>query len=224
MIVRKITALLLVLVTALSLFSCDKDKGKEKDREYDEAEVLAVAAELVERSLPLNELLYGRGLECTDEGVGVYKMASAESIESFGFSTVDQMKEEIRAIFATSLADSMIKSDVFSSIKVDDVIVGYTRYYQSTDEDGNPNGIMVKSDYDYPLKNSYTYSDSFAVADVEGEVIVVRALVTVTSEDGVVKNENLDIRIIEEVSGWRLLTPTYVVYNKYTEIYDNLNK
>ena len=222
MIGRKISALLLVFILTLSLFSCKGEK--EKDREYDEAEVLSAVATLIERSYAVNELLYGRGLEYTDEGVGVYKKATEESLSGFGFSTISQMQDEIRAVYATSLAGSMINSDVFSSIKVDDVIVGYTRYYQSTDEDGNPNGIMVKSDYDYPLKNSYTYSDSFAVADVEGEVIVIRALVTVTSEDGVVKNENLNIRMIEEISGWRLLTPTYVVYNKYTEIYDNLNK
>ena len=222
MIGRRISAIILVVIMTLSLFSCKGEK--EKDREYDEAEVLSAVAKLIERSYAVNELLYGRGLEYTDEGVGVYKMATEESLSDFGFSTISQMQDEIRAVYATSLAESMINSDVFSSIKVDDVIVGYTRYYQSTDEDGNPNGIMVKSDYDYPLKNSYTYSDSFAVSDVEGEVIVISALVTVTSEDGVVKNENLKIRIIEEKSGWRLLTPTYVVYNKYTEIYDNLNK
>ena len=222
MIGRRISAIILVVIMTLSLFSCKGEK--EKDREYDEAEVLSAVAKLIERSYAVNELLYGRGLEYTDEGVGVYKMATEESLSDFGFSTISQMQDEIRAVYATSLAESMINSDVFSSIKVDDVIVGYTRYYQSTDEDGNPNGIMVKSDYDYPLKNSYTYSDSFEVSDVEGEVIVISALVTVTREDGVVKNENLKIRIIEEKSGWRLLTPTYVVYNKYTEIYDNLNK
>ena len=222
MIGRRISAIMLVVIMTLSLFSCKGEK--EKDREYDEAEVLSAVAKLIERSYAVNELLYGRGLEYTNEGVGVYKMATEESLSDFGFSTISQMQDEIRAVYATSLAESMINSDVFSSIKVDDVIVGYTRYYQSTDEDGNPNGIMVKSDYDYPLKNSYTYSDSFEVSDVEGEVIVISALATVTSEDGVVKNENLKIRIIEEKSGWRLLTPTYVVYNKYTEIYDNLNK
>ena len=222
MIGRRISAIILVVIMTLSLFSCKGEK--EKDREYDEAEVLSAVAKLIERSYAVNELLYGRGLEYTDEGVGVYKMATEESLSVFGFSSISQMQDEIRVVYATSLAESMINSDVFSSIKVDDVIVGYTRYYQSTDEDGNPNGIMVKSDYDYPLKNSYTYSDSFEVSDVEGEVIVISALVTVTREDGVVKNENLKIRIIEEKSGWRLLTPTYVVYNKYTEIYDNLNK
>ena len=111
----------------------------------------------------------------------------------------------------------------FACVKEGDFILSAKWCFEKTIESAQC-GIMVKSDYDYPLKNSYTYSDSFAVADVEGEVIVVRALVTVTREDGVVKNENLDIRMIEEVSGWRLLTPTYVVYNKYTEIYDNLNK
>ncbi len=218
MIVKRILALLLIIVTCISICSC------EKDRDYDEAEVLAAAKTLIEKSLPLNELFYGKGLEFSDDGIGIYKKATEQSIKDFGFTTVEEMKSAVREIYASSYAESIITSDIFSAITVDEIIVKYTRYYQSTDDDGNPNGIMVKSDYDYPLKNSYTYHEQMEVIDVEGEIIVVRTLVTAVSEEGAVKNVNLDIKLIEEEAGWRLLTPTYVVYNKYTDIYDILNK
>ncbi len=216
--IKRILALLLVIISLLSIVSC------EKDREYDEGEVLAAAAELIERSLPLNELLYGKGLSYGDEHIGIYYKATDESLSSFGIETVEQMKNMVRDIYSAEYSESILTSDIFSPITVDEVIVGYTRYYQAEDEDGNLNGIMVKSDYDYPLTNSYEYHPNMEVIDVEGEVIVVRTMVTATSADGKVMNVNHDIRLIEEESGWRLMTPTYVVYNEYTDIYDNLKK
>ena len=216
--IKRILALLLLVTLLFSIVSC------ENDREYDEGEVLAAAAELIEKSLPLNELLYGKGLSYGEEHIGIYYKATDESLAAFGIETVEQMKNMVREIYSTDYSESILTSDAFSPITVDDVIVGYTRYYQSEDEDGNPNGIMVKSDYDYPLKNSYEYHANMSVIDVEGEVIVVRTMVTATSADGKVMNVNNDIRLIEEESGWRLMTPTYVVFNDYTDIYDKLKK
>ena len=216
--IKRILALLLLITSLFSIVSC------ENDREYDEGEVLAAAAELIEKSLPLNELLYGKGLSYGEEHIGIYYKATDESLAAFGIETVEQMKNMVREIYSTDYSESILTSDAFSPITVDDVIVGYTRYYQSEDEDGNPNGIMVKSDYDYPLKNSYEYHANMSVIDVEGEVIVVRTMVTATSADGKVMNVNNDVRLIEEESGWRLMTPTYVVFNDYTDIYDKLKK
>ena len=216
--IKRILALLLLVTTLFSIVSC------ENDREYDEGEVLAAAAELIEKSLPLNELLYGKGLSYGEEHIGIYYKATDESLAAFGIETVEQMKNMVREIYSTDYSESILTSDAFSPITVDDVIVGYTRYYQSEDEDGNPNGIMVKSDYDYPLKNSYEYHANMSVIDVEGEVIVVRTMVTATSVDGRIMNVNNDVRLIEEESGWRLMTPTYVVFNDYTDIYDKLKK
>ena len=218
MIARRIISFITVILICLSLASCNDD------REYDEAEVLSAARDLIERSLPINEILYGAGFEASDEGVGVYKKAKAESLAAYGYSTLTQLQDDIREIYSSSYADSILSSDVFSAIKVDDVIVGYTRYYQATDDDGNHTDIMVKSDYDYPLRNEYSFHEQMEVIGVDGEVITVRTLVTAKREDGHIKNVNLDIKLIEEESGWRLMTPTYVVYNEYTEIYDNLKK
>jgi hypothetical protein len=216
--IKRILALLLLVTTLFSIVSC------ENDREYDEGEVLAAAAELIEKSLPLNELLYGKGLSYGEEHIGIYYKATDESLAAFGIETVEQMKNMVREVYSTDYSESILTSDAFSPITVDDVIVGYTRYYQSEDEDGNPNGIMVKSDYDYPLKNSYEYHANMSVIDVEGEVIVVRTMVTATSVDGRKMTVNNDVRLIEEESGWRLMTPTYVVFNDYTDIYDKLKK
>ncbi len=201
---------------SLSLISC------EKDREYDEGEVLTAAAELVSRSLSLNELFYGKGLAYSDEGVGIYKRAETASLESFGISTLEDMKELARQIYTDSYCEGIFTSDVFSSIKIDDTVKSFNRYYQEYDNDGNPTYIMVNSSYKYFLKGKYEYHESMEVIDVEGEVIIVRTLVTATSESGKIKNINLDLRLKEEDDGWRLASPTYAVYNEYTDIYEDL--
>jgi hypothetical protein len=211
-----ISLVILCVMICTTLISCDND------RDYDEAVVLSSAYGLIEKSHKLNELLYGPGLEFSDEGVGKYKLATEESLEKYGISTVDDMKAMVSEIFSESYSKIIFASDVFSSVKVDDVIKSYARYYQSYDENGNPNGIMVLSDYDYPLRGTYTYTDSLKVYDVEGEIIIVEAVVTATSESGKTKNLNFKIRLYEEPFGWKLISPTYVVYNEYSDLYDNL--
>ena len=63
---KKILALITLLAVALTLLcSC------ERDRKYDETEVITAAKELIAKSHKLNELLYGEGLSFTDEGIGV---------------------------------------------------------------------------------------------------------------------------------------------------------
>jgi hypothetical protein len=132
------------------------------------------------------------------------------------------MKAMVSEIFSESYSKIIFESDVFSSVKIDDVIKSYARYYQNYDENGNPAGIMVLSDYDYPLRGSYSYTDELKVYDVEGEVIIVEAVVAATSATGKTKNISFKIRLYEEPFGWKLISPTYVVYNEYSDIYDNL--
>lgn len=215
---RKIIATLLIAFSIFSLFSC------ERDRDYDESEVLSAASELIDKSYKLNELLWGKGLSFSDEGIGIYKLATEESLAEYGISTLEDMKNMVRDIFSSTYSGVIFNSDVFTSVKIDDVIKSYARYYQKYDENDKPTGIMIRSDYEYELKGSYVYSDSLKVIDVEGEIIVVRALVSATSESDKTKNFEVDIRLIEEEGGWRLIAPTYVVYNEYSDIYEDLKK
>jgi hypothetical protein len=211
-------SVLLIISICTSMISC------EKNRKYDADEVIGAARVLIEKSIPLNELLYGKGLAYTDEGVGIYKRADKSSLDAFGISDLDQVKEMIKEIYSDSYSKTIFNSDTFSSIKIDDVVKSYNRYYQEYDDYGNPTYIMVNSKYEYFLKGSYEYQESMEVVGVKGEVITVRALVTVTGENSKVKNINLDIRLIEQENGWRLESPTYAVYNEYTDLYDELNK
>ena len=211
-----IIAILLILTFSMSLYSCD--------REYDEKEVLAAAKVLIEKSYKLNELFYGKGLEYTDDenSVGVYKLATQDSLNEYGISTVEDMKNMAREIFSDSYCNVIFNSDIFTSTKVNNELTSYARYYQQYDKDGNASGIMVRSTYDYRLVGTYTYHEQMQVVDVIEQVIVVRALVTAQDLDGNTKNVNVDISMIEESDGWKLTTSTYVVYNGYSDLYDDL--
>ena len=214
---KKILALITLIAALLTLLcSC------ERDRKYDETEVITAAKELISKSHKLNELLYGEGLAFTDEGIGVYKRASAESLAYYGIETVDDIKAMVKEIFSESYSEIIFASDIFTGVKIGDEIKSYARYYQSYDENDKPNGIMVRSDYNYPLRGSYEYHDSMEVIDVEGDIIVVNTLVFATSVSGTEKNVNFKVRLEEDTAGWRLVSPTYVVYNEYTDLYDDL--
>ena len=215
---KKIIAVILSLITLLSLISC------EVDREYDEDEVITAARELVERSYSVNELLWGEGLEFGEDGVGVYKAATSDSLKKYGIGSVEDMKNKVREVYSSSYSEKIFTSDIFTSVKIDNVIKGYARYSQKYGENDEPTEILVRTDYDFSLKGSYVYKDVFEVVDVEGEIIVISATVTATSHTGNTKDISCELRLIEEESGWRLVSPSYVVYNEYTDIYEDLNK
>lgn len=217
--IYRVIALILVSVSLLSLFSC------EKDRKYDEAEVISATRELLLASVPINEIYYGKGLDYKADGEsGIYKAATVEGLEKYGVSTVEDIKTKTLEVFSDSIAETMFSS-VFSSISDDGVIVYYSRYYQAYDEKNNPTEIMVNSKHEYFLTGSISYDlESVTVLDVEGEVIKLGVSADVSSKSGKVKTMSLTVRIIEEADGWRLKSPSYAVYNESTDIYESQNK
>ena len=215
----KITALLLALILMFTLTSC------EKDREYDEAEVLRATADLIERAKPINEIFYGKGLSFTEEGaIGAYKPATPASLTRYGISTIDDLKALTRSVYSSKTSEGIFAA-VLSPTYSGDSIVNYARYYQAVDDDGNPTTIMVRSNYEHFGSTNMVYHDGMTVKDVEGEVIIVSVPVTLTREsDGKVKNTTIDVKLIEEADGWRLCKTTYVVYTESTDEYDEMNK
>ena len=70
-----VVSFVMICLSLSGLCSC------EKDREYNEAEVLAATADLIEKSLPLNEMFYGKGIAYTVSldsiiGVSMYQLLS----------------------------------------------------------------------------------------------------------------------------------------------------
>ena len=224
--VNKILITFLLMLFTLNLYSCKPEEVY--NREYNESEVLLYSRELIEKSLVLNEILYGEGLAYDENvGVGIYKQATNESLAKYQIENMKSLTDKIEAVFSDSYIRTINSSDIFNSVTDDGVIVSYSRYFEDETEDEGEekiSKILVNSKYDYFLKNKYEYIGDISVKGSEGEYVIVSALVRATRADGKSRDFNLDIKLIEEEDGWRISTPTYIVYNEYTDIYEDMIK
>ena len=221
----KMTAILLIIaVLPLSLISCD--------RKYDEEEVRAAAKELITASLPLNEIYYGEGiryLEYSEKNVGVYFEADPAHLLELGFSTLPELKTKTKAVFSEAHSERMFGGSLSGTFMPNGSST-LARYYQEYTKGGapdyviEPDYIMVYSEYENMLKGDVTYDlDNLTVLGAKGEVVYVIVSVSITYE-GKTQDTSIEIGLFEEEKGWRLNSPTYVSYNEYLDIYDQLQK
>ena len=218
---RSFWALILSFVMTLSLISCAEE---EYNREYNSAEVEAVAEELIESSLVLNDILYGKGIGYTeDESTSIYKVADKESLEKFEIEHISDIEPRLRAVFSKAYVDTVYSSDIFTPLVEDEITKSYARYFEDEDEEGKT-VIYVNKSYNFVLKNSYEYIGRVKAERSEGDFVIVSATVRATRDGGISKDFKLEIKLIEESEGWRLASPTYKVYNEYTDIYEDMTK
>lgn len=205
---KKLISLTAAVLLLFSLVSC-----KEKNREYDEKEVKTAAEKLIFESGELNGVLWGEGLEYDAESRfknGFYCPATDVALEKLGISDLDGLKEKCAGVFSSAYCDS-IYNTVFSSFGDDDSVLGYARYYQGE------GFIMVFSKANVLLKDRVEYLfDTLSVKGAEGEKVFVTLSVKVTRGDKF-QIQTVDIGLIEEADGWRIDTPTYLVYNEFLE-------
>ncbi|MBE6634617.1 MAG: hypothetical protein E7617_00265 [Ruminococcaceae bacterium] len=219
----------LFLLTFIVIFALFCTVGCEKDREYDEATVLAEAKELIEKSIVLNELYFGVGISYEmneSEANGYYYPADVYSQDSFGIETVDDIKELTRLCFTVDYSNQLINTKLTAVTDEDGNIRGYARYYQKYNAlDDTPECIMVYKNAPVYLKDKVTYHyETLAVTDVKGEEIFVTLDITVTNENGESQVRKLTTSLIEESSGFRINQPTYASYfdkDRYDELQKN---
>lgn len=194
---RAIALLLLIILPILSLPSCSLD---------DEDAFLAAARDLITRSVELNEIYFGEGIEYDSElgGIGIYYYATDEYLERVGISTVDDLKEITREVFSEEYCRIIFQSAFeginynasedpegdFSGVQSSDSIV-YARYSSDkiASEGGTGTGrILVNSSYkayDGMLAYSREYDlDSLEIKKVRSRTVTVTLRVTYTLRDG----------------------------------------
>ena len=220
----KIKALLTTLVVIMSLFfsvSC------EKNREYDESDVLYYSENLIKNSIILNEIYYGSGIPYTkDESLadGYYYPASSEYLSKIGIVNIEDIKELTRLCYTEAVSESIIKTKL-SSIWSDSGIISYARYYQKYNSlDDSEECIMVYKDSPILLTDTVEYDyDSLYVSGVKGMEVFVKITVNITREDKKSQKREIEIGLLEESGGWRLNSPTYARYVDY-DYYNDLKK
>ena len=211
---RVVSVLLICALIVFSLVSCG-----EKNRTYDEDEVLAAARALLPAAEALNEIYYGDGIrpdtERTEEKNGVYYPALAEDLARYSLTTVEELKERTRATFTSSYA-TLIFSTKLSAVSDGDNIKTFSRFYQAYDgtgEDKKPTFFMVNSEESGLLTDTLTYDyGSLAVEGAEGDIVYVTLSVVAENDKGERATIPLRVGLLEEDGGWRIDTPTYARY------------
>lgn len=224
---RFVSLFLALVILSMSIFTLS---SCQRDREYDEAEVLSAARELIEKSVLLNEIYYGKGIPATTDSStanGYYFEADIRYLLENDFKTVEDLKKMTAAVFTEDLCN-LIFSTKLSSVIDEDNIQSMSRYYQKYyDAEGKkPECIMVYTKAIDLLGESeilYDYT-TLAVDGVKGEYVTVSIDATVYNGKGDYQSATLKIRMLEEESGWRLDSPTYKVYSERLDEYEDLTK
>lgn len=206
---KKIILLLVTFCMLLTASACEK---KVKNRTYDEAEVLAAAEELIEKSVLFNRIYYGEGIPVkldNPKTSGGYVEADPAFLTENGITSLDLLREKTEEVY-TKATTAYIFNTVLGVIYSGDNIVGYKRYiedagtvYVSTDEERNNYRDTAAVTYHY---------DTLAVDHVKGEIIFVTVLVTAENAAGETRSRTIDIRLLEEENGFRLDCNTYFTY------------
>ncbi len=209
------------------LSSCDSD------RDYSEAEVLAAARILIQKSELLNEIYHGKGIEYdlldSAYSSGSYRKALDSSLDRFGIETVDDLKKMTKEVYTKGYSNDIFGSKLETIYDSGGEIISLARYVQKYDVMNEPMCILVNTQNSVLLLDKVIYHyENLKVVGVEGERIFVSLSATVMTADEKTQERTLRVVLIEEEKGWRLDGPTYLSYNenlsKYEELENKLNK
>ena len=211
---------LILLSTVILLGSCKGSGntgggigGSVKDREYNEAEVLEAAEKLIKKSETLNDIYWGYGIPYVDDvnlSNGSYFPADEGYLAKIGISSLADLDEMTRSVFSDYICQWIKNSVLSSGGSGSNMYV--SRYGESYDE---PKYILVNKYHEVLLKDTVEYDyDSLKVVGAKGDLVTVSIKCKVTNEDNDTVIKTIEVDLIEESDGWRLDTPTYVVYSK----------
>lgn len=213
--------LLLCLVLTTLLCACAPPA-----REYDEAQVLTAARELLKRSVPLNDLFWGEGLSpwmAEDAAVqGNYREVSPADMQTFGVRNIDDIRQKTFEVFTQDYGTEILSTKI-SSVNTGSGVASLARYAQSYTDEGDYDTLYVLTTATVYLTDTVVYDyESMRVSGADSERVFVTLSATVTDAEGHSQTAELTLSLLEEEAGWRLDAPTYLRYNPYREEYEKL--
>ena len=197
--IKRAAALAAAVIILASLFSCGAT--------YDEGEIKAAAAELIEASYDINVIYFGEGLP-TAETPDDYVMKHLEIAEDSPYHTEEEIKEATLAVYSEDYSTFLFEK-AFSGFSVD---LG--------DEDSVDSAEIIDARY-------VEYGGRLVVLPIDEEDVMKLDRTYDTDKIEVIKqrNGNVTIRVpsyvdgkaagdvtltvVKTDAGWRLDTPTY---------------
>lgn len=206
----------LVFLLCFGLVSCD--------RKYNEEEVLSAARILIEKSMVLNEIYWGKGIPFEPTVISLYSEANLFALYELGFYTLDELKIKTHEVFTNAYCENIFESSFESETELETHRF-FHRYYQKYADENKtePVSIMVYSKFEnlLPDKVEYLY-DTLKVSHVERDTVYVSIMAIVTRDEKSVQIKQNVIALKEEENGWRIDSPTYLKYNDKKDEYEDL--
>lgn len=210
--------IILCLILMLSFaVSCKKEPADTTPppREYVESEVLAEAGSLLSECGRINSILWGVGIPVleSEEALkkGNYIEADAEWIQNEDIRTLDDLRSLCQKVYAKEICE-MVERTVFSPVKDgEDNVIALVRYYDYTEDEKSYLMVNTKSTVYFERDAEYLI-DTLKIKEVKGEKIYLTVDVLVYGEGNQSQTRTLTFSVLEEESGWRLSTPTYMAY------------
>lgn len=202
-------ALLALALLLVSFVGCAGDQVEED-------EIFPAARALIEESKVLNELYFGEGIPVRGDVAleGVYAQADRGALQEMGFEGIADIREKTKQVFSPSMC-SWLFGRAFSAESTG-TGVSLARYYEKSDQN---NTLMVLTTAEVYLNGAVTYD--YSTMKIKGQhrdTVELTLEATVTTEAGLSRKETITVKVIKESDGWRLDSPTYLVYASYPEI------
>ena len=205
---KRLCVFFLVIALLSSVFvSCD--------RSYNEEEVKVAARELLEKSLLVNEIFYGRGIpyDANSEFTkGNYSPADKEYLSALGVNTTDGLKRLAKEVYTTELCEIIFKTKL-SPVKdgEEGSVVSVKRYYDASQKDGGNLMVYTAAVPVYDNEIEYLY-ETLTVIGADGEFIKIEIDVLLKNKIGEERTTRIDLLILEEDDGFRLDGWSFVKY------------
>ena len=174
--------IIISLLLIFSLLSGVLTSCKEKEIEYDEAEVMTEAERLLKSAEIVNSIFYGNGISYV-YGLnqnGVYCEADYTYLYSLGLRSLTDMKKLCVDTYSVGMSYMIFSAttDVSGDGSGNYLIA---RYYAPTDE---PDRLMVNSSYKQIFDDKMTYDYStLKIVGAEGQKIKLTITASVRSTD-----------------------------------------
>lgn len=204
---KKITALFLIVLTALTFASCGAALDDEQTKE--------VAAPLIEASFNVNEIFFGKGLahegnssfdgydpESDDASKYEVKPVKYYTVTDERYHSIDELKEAARAVYTDAYLENVFAVAFEGMTQGDGTIYKYPRYVSnvigtlSINADAETENAIANRTYDL---------STIKVTGGSSKVVYF----TVQSYVDGVEDQLIKLSIRDEGNGWRLDSPTY---------------
>ena len=213
---KRILWIILCLILILSCaVSCKKEPEEQEPREYSENEVLMAAKGLLLDCGEVNRILWGVGIPVSEsedaQKKGNYTEVDPDWAQMMGIFSVDDLRAFCKEVYAEDICQ-MVEKTVFSPVKdSEDNVISLVRYYDQSNDGKKYLMVNTKSTVYFERDAEYL-TDTLKIKEVKGEKIYLTVDVLVYNEQNQTQTRTLTFSVLEQGSGWRLSTPTYMTY------------